>query len=349
MPNQEPYGQPRRRSSAESRFGSVDTTAIDQGEQLFDEVLTGMATVNRMSMRRRARNVEQRFIDRSISSLEDALKSPQGQDPAYLNQLIDKTQLKLSKFGGEESRKVGADIQRLRKTPKVDTNLTADEAYLRHQIDYDTYKKMKQAGKNQGSRLLRSEKVTIDGTTKMLDYYGYTDEDGREVITEKKYSDFTKGSGGAVNFFGQGGGGKRKVNIPFVNATGGAKGNTVRIERKTMDLTHDELVNTIDTELERVDSEAQQFQPAKGGGEYTAEKKSFLGIDALASDVMANYKSWENFKQGKARVDELDPAIQNYAIAWNELKNQQNQLDKGQGKVKESAVKKSKGGRGKGF
>lgn len=323
MPNgNNPYydilGEQRRglRRRGQSRFGEIDQKPLDDISDALSTAITGITAKRDAELKRRSEAFESAYIDRRLKRLSGVLSGPSALNDQEVNTVLDDVTIDMLRHGGTRSRQVASDIQRLRRKENVDNSLSPEEAYMRGKISYQELVKIKKAGKDE-----KATTVNIDRVVGEDGYYYDVVENKQTGQTEYRKSNVKarplSQGGKDVNFFGQGGSGKRKVNIPFINATKGAKGSLVQIERKTMDLTHDELVDTIETEMERLDSEAQQFHGATG-------KDSTMGIDWLAKD----YKTWDDFKKGEARVDELDPSIQNYAIAWNELRTQQKKLGK---------------------
>src|SRR3990167_989597 len=313
MPQQDPYEDLQdddyrrlRQSRTQSRFGNVDRSQLEGSQNILNTAVTGMVMGRQREIERAREGIEQGYISQNLDRLNSALKG--GLDDVSVNKTLDETTLQLLRHGGTKSRQTASDIKKLRRTPKMDTSLTPEEAFLRGQIKFDTYQKMKQAGKTQpaktggwGQKYVNGKPATEKIGTKVHLVEEQTDPEGQRT-GRQRLKGVTEARSSLLGFSS---GGKGSLDLPFFSATEG------KLQYRKVSGTPDDIKKQIKLSAKSIDETVRRFSQSKGKG-FLPNVTEGRGFGAE--------KSWEDFLTDESvKIDDLPKEIRAYAAAYEEL------------------------------
>jgi hypothetical protein len=218
--------------------------------------------------------------------------------------------------------------------PRADVSITGYEDFRAGGVRRKTAEEWEQARtkpEKPTSVWLGTEDVKDGGKTKKADIYGYYDETGKKVVTDRKYQDFSarpvdelteelktqrleEGRRRATE------GQKKTVQLSIYNPSRGMASKQVSGTKK-------QLTDLIRSEISSIEKVVPRLAASAGGRRTTASEILSWPTDVLG--LTEPEKSWKTFiddPKGSA-VEELHPDIRGYALSYLDLKDKLESLE----------------------
>lgn len=311
MPQNYDLGRRVRKPQGQSSFGNKDLSGLAPMEEILGTVTKGIIAKRQAEIAQEREALEKNYIDQSMSRLNNVLRGPRGLAASEVNKALDQETVQLLRHGGTKSRQTASDIQKLRKQEKMDTSLTADEAYIRGHITFDQYEAMKKAGKATGKPSFRWRQKTVNGkpaTEKVGTKVHLIEE---EVDIEGKPTGGTRLKGvteARSSLIGWGSGGKSSFDIPI-----GVDATTGKPIVRQIEGTKEDVIKQIRTSAKGIDATVRKFAKSEGS-------KGFLGFGVK--------DSWDKFiTDDTTKLEDLPENIRPYAIVYEELLTKLSELE----------------------
>lgn len=315
MANQNPYqsilkSQSRGRSSrGESRFGNVDRSRLEPLENILSTAAEGALGKRQMELSKQKEAIENVYIDKGLGALNRVLGSPRGLQSGEVNKALDDATIYLLRHPGSRARQTASDIQKLRRQDKTDTSLTLEEAYLRGQIPFAEYEKIKKAGKTEPKDKVGFKwKQRVDKSGKSV-----TEKVGSKTHLVEEETDLQGNPTGATRLKGVSearssvvgftSGGKGSMKIPMISGTG-------IVQNTTISGTPEDLEKQIRLQAQSIDQFVRKM------GQTGGVKIPFTDVRIGADEAK---EVWQDWIDEKIEVDKLPEFMQHYARAIDEL------------------------------